>query len=400
MELKPLMTQLYQSKGESHSMDITTHEGDLSSIDLAVDFDIHGIVGIRLVNPTARDTARITKLLAPFQTRLHREPDITIRFEDDLSPPSLNYLGLDSAAFTEDDFYLLDRNSGKVVAQIPYDEVGQPYEIKCQSNADKIPQLFELIRLAFLRKNYISLHGAAFLYNGKGILVAGWSKGGKTETLVSFANHGAFYVADEWVLLSGDGQRMLGLPIPVTLWDWQLEQVSPEIIPGMSFDRKVLFKSIYFLDAVYDKLGRGRLANFFPVKALGRLMPVVKMRLNIRESPHILFKDRYCVKGATVDKLFLVISHSEPDIKITPCDPDEFARRMENSNEYEEARLAQYYRTFKYAFPQRENKFLDSAPELRSDLLHKALVGKEIYKVFHPYPVSFDELFKHLQPFC
>jgi hypothetical protein len=365
-----------------------------------VDFDLHGLVGIRLINPTARDAARLEKLLAPFRAKLEREPDITVRFERDLAPPALNYLGLNSMAFTEEDFYLLDRSSGQVAAKIPFDKIGQPYEIVCQSGLGSVPLLFELTRLAFLSKNYVSLHGAAFLYDGKGILVAGWSKGGKTEALVSFANHGAYYVADEWVLLSGDGKRMLGLPIPVALWDWQLEQVSPDLLPKMSTERKLLFKSIRSLEAVHNTFGRGRFKDFFPLKTLDRLMPVFKQRLSVRELPHDLFKDRYCDRGATVDKLFLVMSHSEPETVIIPTDPTEIARRMVNSNEHEAASAAQYYRAFKFAFPWRENPSLERAPELQRSLLVRALEGKEAYQVFHPYPVSFEELFSHLQPLC
>jgi hypothetical protein len=381
-------------------MDLTPRQEELRSTRPTVDFDMYGIVGIRLINPAARDAARLRKLLAPFKARLDREPDITVRFERNLAPPALNYLGLNSMAFTEEDFYLLDRSSGQVAARIPFDKIGQPCEIVCQSGLGSVPQLLELTRLAFLRKNYVSVHGAAFLYNGKGILVAGWSKGGKTEALVSFANHGAHYVADEWVLVSGDGQRMLGLPIPVTLWDWQLEQVSPDLMPEMSSERKFLFRSIHSLEVIHNTFGRGRLKGFLPLKVLRGLMPVFKTRLNVREPPHILFKDRYCDQGATVDKLFLVMSHSEPDIVITPCAPIELARRMVNSNEYELEYAVQKYRAFKFAFPQRENPFLERAPELRSSLLHQAFEGKEAYKVFHPYPVSFEELFSHLQPLC
>ena len=381
-------------------MDLAIRQEELQSSAPAVDFDMYSIVGVRLVNPTARDAARLEKLLAPFRATLEREPDITVRFERDLAPSALNYLGLDSMAFTEEDFFLLDRSNGRVAARIPFDEIGQPCEIVCQSGLGSVPLLFELTRLAFLSKSYLSLHGAAFLYDGKGILVAGWSKGGKTEALVSFANHGAHYVADEWVLLSSDGKRMLGLPIPVALWDWQLEQMSPDLLPKMSAERKFLFRSIHCLQAVHNRFGRGRLKDFFPLKTLDRLMPIFEKRLSVREFPHVLFKDRYCQQGATVDRLFLVMSHSEPEIVIRPCDPMEVARRMVNSNEYEAARLPQHYRAFKFAFPQRENPFLEKAPELQSSLLYQAFEGKEAYKVFHPYPVPFEELFRHLQPLC
>jgi hypothetical protein len=94
------------------------------------------------------------------------------------------------------------------------------------------------------------------------------------------------------------------------------------------------------------------------------------------------------------------MSHSEPRIVVTPCDSAEIARRMAHSNEYEEASLEQCYRAYRFAFPNRRNPYLESAPELRSSLLVRALEGKEAYQVLHPYPVSFEELFSHLQSLC
>jgi hypothetical protein len=73
---------------------------------------------------------------------------------------------------------------------------------------------------------------------------------------------------------------------------------------------------------------------------------------------------------------------------------------MLNSNEHESTSVVQQYRAFRFAFPQRENRFLERAPELHRSLLYQALEGKEAYEVFHPYPVSFEELFDHLQPLC
>lgn len=374
--------------------------GKLSSTHPMVDVDLHGVVGIRLINPTDRDLVGVTKQMDFCRGSLDREPDITVRFERALSASSLTYLGVNSTAFAEQDFYLLDRRSGQVAARIPFNEVGQPCEIVCRSGQGSVPMLTDLVRLAFLRKGYVSLHGAAFLYNGKGILVAGWSKGGKTETLVSFANHGAHYVADEWVLLAGNGQKMLGLPIPITLWDWHLKQVVPGLLPGMSREKKIVFGSIRMLEALHHLFGRGRLRHFLPVDALGRLLPILRTALNVREAPQALFEDRCCYQGAVVDKVFLVMSYSEPHIVVAPCDSMEIARRMAHSNEYEEAPLEQYYRAYRFAFPDRRNPYLESAPELRRSLLFRALEGKEAYHVLHPYPVSFDELFSHLQPFC
>jgi hypothetical protein len=379
-------------------MSATDRRGGPSRTEERVDFDLHGIVGIRLLEAAAEDLIAVKTALGRYESALDREPDVTVRFQD-LSTPGLQLLGLHAAGYTSDAFYLLD-GSDQVSARIPFDRIGERCELVYRRGQGSVPLLQEIIRLTCLKKGYVPLHGAAFCYNDKGILVAGWSKGGKTEALLAFANHGARYVADEWVLLSGDGECMLGLPVRVALWDWQLEQVMPDLRPELSTETRLIFGGIHSLEAVHRRLARSRLKSSRTVRALGRLVPMVQQGLSVRMSPQSLFKDRFLNEGAPIDKLFLVMSHSQPGIVVKPCDPADIAQRMVHSNEYEEAHLQQRYRAFKFAFPTRVNPTLEGAAEMRSSLLLRALEGKEAYRVLHPYPVSFEELFRHMRPLC
>jgi hypothetical protein len=328
-----------------------------------------------------------------------QEPDIIIRFEEKLSIPVSKYLNLNSIAFTEEGFYILDKNNGSVQARIPFEQIGSQCEILCQSGLSSIPLLFEIILLTFVKKNYIPLHASAFLHNEIGVLVMGWAKGGKTEMLLSFANHGAQYVGDEWVMLSADGQEMFGIPVTIAIRDWQIRYI-PNLLPNIDMQSRILFKGIHFLDAIHKTLGRGRWKNSFLMRSLGRALPRLRQQLMIRKSPQVIFKNRYCKEEAAVDKVFLIVSHSEPDIRVEPCDPVEIARRMLGSIEYEQLHFFEYYKAFKFAFPHLQNDFLEEIDELQGSLLRHALENKEAYQVLHPYPIPFDALFETLQPFC
>ena len=72
-----------------------------------IDYDVHGLVGIRLINPSPDDGKAVAKQLGPLQSLLTREPDITIRFAQNLPTPNLRYLGVNMAGFNEDGFYVL-----------------------------------------------------------------------------------------------------------------------------------------------------------------------------------------------------------------------------------------------------------------------------------------------------
>jgi hypothetical protein len=361
-----------------------------------VDYDIHGIVGIRLINPTPGDAAAVSNQLGLHQQSFDRDPDIIVRFKEKLYTPSLRYLGLD-AGFTDEGFYILSsRENAKV--RVPFEKIGSQCEILCESGLHGIPWLFEMINLTFLKKNYIPLHASAFVYNGSGILVTGWTKGGKTEALLSFANHGAKCVGDEWIILSGDGKKMFGTHVPICIWEWQFEHI-PNLLPKIGTQRKILFKSIHFLDAVHKAMGLNSLKNSFPAKILSQALPTFKRQLNIRVLPEVIFENQYC-NSAPLDKLILSMSHSDPDIHVNVCDPSEITKRMIHSNTSELLPFLEIYKAFKFAFPNLRNEFLENNEELQYSLLCRAFENKEAYKVSHPYPVSFEDYFNKLRPYC
>jgi hypothetical protein len=132
---------------------------------------------------------------------------------------------------------------------------------------------------------------------------------------------------------------------------------------------------------------------------LKEVLPAFKRQLHIRISPKELFADRSC-KMAAPEKVFLMMSHDLPAIHIQSCDPLDIARRMSHSNEYEMGAFFEYYQAFRFAFPNLRNEFLENVYELQNSLLNQALAEKETYQVLHPYPVSLDELFAAMQPFC
>jgi hypothetical protein len=232
-----------------------------------------------------------------------------------------------------------------------------------------------------------------------GILVTGWSRSGKTEALLAFANHGAKYVGDEWVILTKDGQQMYGLPEPITVWDWQTKEV-PLIRSKFTFSDRFLFKTIHIIENLHKRFGNGKLKNSFLVRTVDNAMPALTRQLRIKIPPTTIFDTELFALKAKPQKLFLVISHNESSISVEPWESRDIARRMLHSVQYEQLPFFEYYYAFKFAFPDLQNDFLENIPELQADLLRRALQGKESYRVLHPYPVSLESLFHEMEPFC
>lgn len=364
-----------------------------------VDYDIHGVVGVRLVNPSERDAAAVVGQLGPAHPPLRREPDIVIYFREQLPTPGLIFLGLNSAGYNDEGFYILRSSKADCKARIPFQDIGRKkLEIVCESGLRSVPLLVALVNLTFLSKRYLPLHASAFLYNGVANMVTGWAKGGKTEGLLAFANHGAAYIADEWTIIAEGGDECFGIAEPIRLWDWQFRHI-PHVQDKISRQKKLLFKSIHTIDALGRGLGKSPLRKSFPVKVLNEALPAFKRQLNVRLQPGDIFQERFC-KSAPIDKIFLIMSHDDPAITVETYPAEAIAEQMISSNQYELMPFLEHYRAFTFAFPHLRNPFLDGMTGLQHELLVKAFAGREAYRVLHPYPVAFEALYEAMKPYC
>lgn len=366
----------------------------------SVDFDVHGFVGIRLITPSASDTDAVTRQLGPLCVpSLSREPDICIRFERHVPTPHLTYLGSNEAGYTRDGFYILKSKKAPAKVKIPFETIGDTCEIVCESGLRAVPLLVQILNLTLLRKDCIPLHASAFVFGGVGILTTGWSKGGKTEALLAFGSEGASYVGDEWVILTKDGGHMYGLPEPICVWDWHIDQL-PVIQQYLKRSRSFTFEVIHMFEWAHKYLQRGRLGRAVATRALGEAMPALKRQLHINLEPDKVFCGRLFKLEAPVHKVFLMSSHNDSSIVVESWDCRDIARRMLHSVCYEQMRLLEYYRAFRFAFPALRNELLENIEEVQSRLLSSALEAKTAYRVLHPYPVSLKALFKEMAPLC
>src|SRR4051812_34739855 len=189
-----------------------------NSISKVTDFDLHGLVGIRVVGAATSEIRAVMGQLGLAPSSLDREPDIVIRYQDRLPNTSrMRCLGVDDAYFNEDVFVVLgnNRQGTKSRVQIPFEQIGKHCEIVCEAGLQYVPLLIPIINLTMLSKGFIALHASALSYEGGGVIVTGWAKGGKTEVHLAFTERGATYIGDEWVYVSQDGKRLYGIPQPI-----------------------------------------------------------------------------------------------------------------------------------------------------------------------------------------
>jgi hypothetical protein len=354
----------------------------------AVDYDLHGFVGVRLLGASPADVAAVTRQLGPLSGRLAGEPDIVVRFVErlPLSEP-IRHLGLRDAGFADGAFLVLrGPHKSRVRVRIPLERVGDRCEIVCESGLPAVPLLVAVLNMTALAKGVLPVHAAAFDYQGTGILATGWAKGGKTETLLGFMARGARYVGDEWVYVSPDGRRLFGIPEPIKLWDWHLSEV-PAFRAAVRRGARGRLLALRAADAL---AGVGRVP--------ARAAHLVESQRYVHVAPERLFGADRCSLEGPLDVVLLVVSDDGRGVRVDPVDPAEIARRMVFSLEHERLDLREAYLKFRFAFPERSNPLLEESERIQRELLLAALDGKRAYAVYHPYPAPIPQLYEAVAP--
>ena len=235
-----------------------------------------------------------------------------------------------------------------------------------------VPLLIPVLNVTALAKGFVALHAAAFTYNGTGVLVTGWAKGGKTETLIGFTAKGAQFVGDEWIYIGPDS-RVYGLPQPIRVWDWHLPDL-PEYRARLTRGDRARMRALLAFQSTGEQVRRARSLGGAG-RLLSRLVPLVERQRYASVRPETLFGPESCALSGTLDKLVFVVSHESPDVFAEEVDPLEVADRMAFSQQYERLNLASHLPGIPVRVPARpERQRLERAHEVERRLLTEAVV--------------------------
>jgi hypothetical protein len=356
----------------------------------SVDFDLHGFVGVRIHDATPRDVATVLRQLGPLRRPLSREPDITVRFVDQIDDHRpLTYAGWPETGFTEDTSYLLQGRTGvRARTLLPFDAIGDRCDIVCERAVGPVPHLLTVVNLTALQKGVLPLHASAFNYRGVGVLATGWAKGGKTETLLAFAHHGASYIGDEWVYLDGNGD-MYGVPEPIRLWHWHVDQL-PSLRKRLPVSTRLRLAGLPALAGVASGL-----AERVPSPAasvLRRAAPIVRRQAFVQLDPNWIFgKDAVSLHGR-LGALFLLASHDGRGTTLETVPAETIGQRMLASLEAERAAFLAHYQQFRFGQPNCNSAAVEAASSIEQQLVARLLAGRTAHVVRHPYPVVLESL--------
>ena len=197
---------------------------------------VHGRVRVLVTGADSGDLRVVQRQLGPLSAVPDgsAEADVEVRFVSEVTTKgTLVFVGHGEAGYDEESFFVT-RTKGQVPTSVrmPLDRVGDGRcVIECEHGIPAVPLLVAVVNITALSYGVLPLHASAVQVAGRTLLATGWSKGGKTESVLALHRRGASYVSDEWSYLTSDESGALavsGLPEPVRLWAWQLRQM-PEL---------------------------------------------------------------------------------------------------------------------------------------------------------------------------
>lgn len=365
-----------------------------------VDYDIHGLVGVRLIDASPADRRVVEAQLGLRASPLSAAAAVILRFVDELPIEGrLHFLGRDDVAFTSDAFVILrSRNLARARSTINFAGAEAEWKLTCERGLPAVPYLKALINLAMVARGIAPVHATAFDYEGQGVLVTGWSHGSKTGTLLSFMAAGARFVGDEWIYLGPGGERMFGLPDKLEARLSYLRQLPTIDARVTRKDRWRMAAAGGVARALAPLVPASERRSGFLAKTLRHAHRSLLEHQSVELHPEQLFSRRNCVLESALDVVVLALSHSRPEMIIEPRAAVDIADRMTSSFLHEHDNFLSCYRKQLFAFPDRRSPLLDALEGRYRALVVQALAAKRTFVMSHPYPPRTKELFAALAP--
>ena len=374
----------------------------------AVDFVLAGRIRVRVVGSDPADAVVVGRQLGLPPAVPEGGADLTVEVVDRLEPVGpLRLLGREEAGFDDEGFVVLRaKGKARTMTRLPLDRLGQRPVIICERGLPAVPLLVPMLAVTALGRGLVPLHAGAVTWNEAGIVITGWSKGGKTETVVASSAAGARYVGDEWCYLDAEAGTVAGIPEPVTLWAWHLRRFAPLRAAVPRADRL----RMAVLDWP-DRLERRLPASVQQRPAGRRLRRVAyhtRSRANVWLPPERLFGPVDGPTSVPYHHVVLAVSTSITSgggatggggaVDLRPVAAAEIAARMAQSVRYELAPLLQAYRMFRYAFPCRPCAALDDLDRNLAAALGPALARAGSWLLEHPAEVDLHRLADAVRP--
>jgi hypothetical protein len=323
-------------------------------------------LAVALIDPEPHHVRKISRELGLQLVPLTRAADVEIRFVD-----------LGGARRSGSDTSGLDLGRGPLLpgraaggnawAQVVLGDA-DVLRIECDRTLNSPPSLAEILNLALLQHGVLSVHAASVLWNGHGVMIAGWRGGGKTDALLALLSFGARLIADEWTLIGPDAAVIRALPSPVRLRTRHLAEIPAlrSLVSGSARRRLRVLSVMRATTTPFAGLrgSTGRLARGLAARLADEAHVDLPMD-HLRAAPGP-------IPAHSIIALTPVSARPRRPYRIEPA---ELAERLGHVHEHHRQGLMQQYHQFRYAYPDRAFGPFETVAQTERALTERLLAG-------------------------
>lgn len=293
-------------------------------------------------------------------------PLVIVRFKTIRPVTPIRFIGA-RACTNHDRFFLRDPHGA--LLEINFSEFDQPLPLHVTAEPTisvrfLLQALEHFCRALAPKKNCLFIHASGFALDDRAVLIPAWAHTGKTNTLLSFLKAGAEYYGDDWCIVAGG--QLFAYPKRLNLFGYNFRQF-PELRARLPWRTKILFRLIGAVAAPLKALARhhGAMGHYAHVFA-----NLFENQGHVRVGLTRLFPS--VVVGQPRPLRYVVLpQRTNETIALIPLPVTDLVNRLLPCLEHERDQLQEWYRMYRFAFPDRRSAYLDGLSATEATVLKR-----------------------------
>lgn len=245
------------------------------------------------------------------------------------------------------------------------------------------------LQLALLERGGVAVHGTTVERGGSGLVVAGWSESGKTETALAFLERGATFVSDKWTILTSAGE-LAPFPISVGIRRWVLPYL-PRLRRELPRAARGQFALAGAASVATRPLRSSRASGRVGRVAARAADRAVALAERAALSPSQLsraYGAERPLPRARLGMVVLLTTVRDSNVSVRSADVAWAARRLARSASYERREFFELHRRARYPFADASADFELTVERREEELLAGLLSGVSVLEVRAPFPTD------------
>lgn len=361
-------------------------------------FDLAGRAALAATGMDERDLHALGRQLDPFAAGNGASGDVELRRAATARPPAgaeRHHAAGDgtTTAWSGEALHLL---AGERWCRLPDLLAAGPLRFELEPGLALERVFGRLLRpalaLALLRRGHVAAHGTGVELDGGGILVAGWSESGKTETALALMERGARFLSDKWTVVGADAS-LSAFPIGAGVRRWVLPYL-PRLRAGLPRAVRAQFALAAAADAGSRPLRGGRArgrAGALASEAAGRAVALAdRAALSPSRLRAAYGQTDDPARHVPVRCVALLVNVDGDAVTVEPADPGWAARRLARSAAYERRPWFALHERARYSAPERPagDEQLEAVVEHERALLEPLLAATPVMTIRAPFPTD------------